>query len=112
MTARAMLNPRAAAHLIKLCGMLGSDHAGERAAAAAMADRFVRTMGMTWTDVITAPPEWQHMAFVCRTHGHRLSDKERSFLDNIRRLRRPPSDRQLAWLEDIFERVERQEAAA
>ena len=42
MTGRAMLNPHSADRLRKLCGMLGSQHDGERAAAAAKADAFVR----------------------------------------------------------------------
>ena len=42
--------------LAKLCGMFGSDHAGERANAAAAADRLVRQAGMRWPDVISPPP--------------------------------------------------------
>jgi hypothetical protein len=37
--------------LAKLCGMFGSAHAGERAAAAAKADQLVRNLGLTWFDV-------------------------------------------------------------
>jgi hypothetical protein len=35
--------------------MLGSEFDGERANAAALADRLVRDAGLTWTDVIVAP---------------------------------------------------------
>jgi hypothetical protein len=52
------------------------------------------------------------MALVCRAHARLLSDKERDFLHNISRRRRQPTDRQLAWLEDIYERVQHREAAA
>jgi hypothetical protein len=38
--------------LVKLCGMLGSAHPGERANAAAAADRMVREAGATWREVI------------------------------------------------------------
>lgn len=38
--------------LVKLTGMFGSDHAGERANAAAAADRLVRQAGLRWPDVI------------------------------------------------------------
>ena len=35
----------------KVCGLLGSDHEGERAAAAVMATRFLKNNGKTWADV-------------------------------------------------------------
>ncbi len=38
--------------LSKILGMLGSDHAGERASAGAAANRMVRDAGLTWPDVI------------------------------------------------------------
>lgn len=34
--------------LVRILGMLGSDHAGERAAAALAADRLVKATGITW----------------------------------------------------------------
>jgi hypothetical protein len=39
---RSVLDPQSAARLVKLCGMLGSEHDGERAAAAFKADRMLR----------------------------------------------------------------------
>lgn len=41
--------------LRKLCGMLGSAHDGERAAAALKADQLLRDSGLTWRDVIRLP---------------------------------------------------------
>lgn len=38
--------------LVRILGMLGSDHAGERAAAAQAADRLVRGGGWTWSDLL------------------------------------------------------------
>lgn len=38
--------------LVKLCGMLGSAHEGERAAAALKADQLLRSYGLRWADVI------------------------------------------------------------
>lgn len=35
----------------RLCGMLGSEHVGERAAAALKATAFLREHGLTWADV-------------------------------------------------------------
>lgn len=46
--------------LAKLCGMFGSDHAGEWANAAAAADKLVRAAGLRWPDVVLpalAPPD-------------------------------------------------------
>ena len=43
--------------LVKLCGMLGSAHDGERAAAALKADTLVRGHGLRWPDVIRPPNE-------------------------------------------------------
>jgi hypothetical protein len=38
--------------LAKVCGMLGSAHAGERAAAAKMATDILRKAGMRWEDIV------------------------------------------------------------
>lgn len=38
--------------LVKLCGMLGSAHDGERAAAGLLASRLLRERGLRWDDVI------------------------------------------------------------
>ena len=51
-----LLDPNAADRLAKLCGMFGSNHDGERATAAALADRLLRQQGLTWGDVIIAKP--------------------------------------------------------
>ena len=48
--------------LIRLCGMLGSAHDGERANAARMADKLVREAGLTWHNVIATPPPAQPTA--------------------------------------------------
>jgi hypothetical protein len=41
--------------LVKLLGLTGSDHDGERANAAQLANRLVTGLGMTWADVIARP---------------------------------------------------------
>jgi hypothetical protein len=43
---------RALDRLVKMLGMLGSDHAGERAAAALKATQALKDMGWTWEDVV------------------------------------------------------------
>jgi len=40
--------------LASLCGMLGSDHDGERASAAVQANRIVQDSGLTWREIIDA----------------------------------------------------------
>ena len=42
--------------LTRILGMLGSDHPGERAAAALAAHRQVRALGTTWWDLLGEPP--------------------------------------------------------
>jgi hypothetical protein len=54
------LDPQYATRLVKLLGMCGSDHAGERSAAALKADQLLRAHGMTWAEVITAPAITRH----------------------------------------------------
>ena len=112
MTGRALLNPRAAGYLAKLLGLLGSDHDGEIVAAGRKAHQFIRCLGLTWADVIFCPPEsWWDMATDCTRQAQRLNDRERDFIRNIARLRRPPTDKQLAWLQSIYERLHGREVA-
>jgi hypothetical protein len=112
MTGRALLNPQAVSHLAKLLGYLGSDHDGEIAAAGRKAHQFIRRLGLSWSDVIFCPPEsWWDMATECAEQAHRLTERERDFVRNIARLRRPPTDKQLAWLQSIYDRLHGQEAA-
>ena len=112
MTGRALLNLRAAGYLAKLLGLLGSDHDGEIVAAGRKAHQFIRCLGLTWADVIFTPPEsWWVMAAACARQQHLLSERECDFIRNIARLRRPPTDRQLAWLQSIYERLYGREAA-
>ncbi|MGA7455663.1 MAG: hypothetical protein WBW73_31995 [Rhodoplanes sp.] len=106
MTGHSLLTPKAAEHLAKLCGMFGSHHDGERAAAARLADEFVRRLGLTWPDVIFIAPEWTAMAEACRERAHLLTERECEFVANIARLRRMPSDKQLNWLITIYERLQ------
>jgi hypothetical protein len=43
--------------LAAILGMLGSDHAGERAAAALQAEAFRRRHRLTWTELLAIQPE-------------------------------------------------------
>jgi hypothetical protein len=53
MTARSPVSDRGAMdRSVKVCGMFGSSHDGERANAALKADSIVRGMGQSWTDLL------------------------------------------------------------
>lgn len=123
MTARAQLDPGAANRLRKLCGMLGSQHDGERATAAAKADALLRAAGLTWADVITAPPiipdhvprirawrasntDWQRMAQFCHSRRWSLSQREREFIESALKWRQL-SEKQKDWLTDVYARLHR-----
>jgi hypothetical protein len=105
------LAPDALAHLTKLLGMLGSDHAGERAAAGLKAHEFVRRHGLTWGDVLLATPEtpaklgWRDKLTACTAHQHCLNSRERAFVLSLARWRGTPTEKQLAWLDRIYENL-------
>jgi hypothetical protein len=120
----ATINPQAADRLAKICGMLGSDHEGERAAAGAKAHELIRSLGLTWHDIIApivpAPPrirswrstesDWQKMAAFCHARWHRLSDRDREFVRSMLNWREP-SERQKDWLASIYARLCREAPA-
>jgi hypothetical protein len=110
------------ARLVKLCGMFGSDHAGERANAAAAADKLIREAGLRWPDVIppALPPPPQRpnvgtvpaaVAFVL-DHADALTPWERDFARSIQRLKYPPSPKQIEVLERLVDKARGAEARA
>jgi hypothetical protein len=50
------LNAAQAGRLLKICGMFGSEHDGERAAAALQAFRLLRECGVSWQDLLAREP--------------------------------------------------------
>jgi hypothetical protein len=99
------VNDDARQHLVKLLGMLGSAHDGERAAAGLKADQFVKRHGLRWTDVIIAtPPQigWRGKVHACAAHIHSLNATERSFVRTMLGWVGTPSDKQLAWIDRIY----------
>lgn len=112
--ARNALEPHDADRLIKLLGMCGSSHAGERASAALKADTLVRSLGLTWRDVIMiaapalqpeAPIDWREMAAFCHARRWQLAEREREFVEAMAQWRGAPSEKQLAWLDAIHARL-------
>jgi hypothetical protein len=105
------MNPQAAQHLCKLLGMLGSSHDGEVESAGRKAHNFIRQLNVTWPEIIHAPAtSWRRMAIACANQRHLLNERERDFINNVVRLRWPPTDKRLAWLESIYSRLQREVA--
>jgi hypothetical protein len=109
----AGLDTQPAQRLVKLCGMFGSEHDGERAAAALKADELVRGLGLTWSDIflksaaILFRNDWQRMAEYCHQHRWQLNERERRFIEAMLNWQGEPSERQQQWLIDIYARLHR-----
>jgi hypothetical protein len=112
----AALDQPTAERLAKLLGMCGSAHAGERAAAAAKAHQLVRSLNLTWHEVIVAPsiapsetldrPPWHQMAEFCHARKAQLKPRDREFIESILQWRRDElTEKQAAWLSDIHARL-------
>lgn len=134
------LPPADAARLVKFLGMLGSDQDGERASAGAMANRLLTDRGLTWADVIAAPPvqldsphskarrramypdraggpepaaltrEHQRTALRLIYSATVWALREREFLSGMAERRDRPTDKQAAWLLDLEAKARRQRA--
>ena len=50
------MTPADRRRLARILGMLGSEHAGERASAALQAEAFRKRHGMTWEEMLALPP--------------------------------------------------------
>jgi len=118
------LPPAVADRLVRICGLLGSDHAGEAASAAAAATKIIRSAGLTWSELlapIVTPPapsarprhrhaphygpvDWRAAAAACLQQPALFSTWERDFLDNLLGFRRL-STKQEAVLARLVERV-------
>jgi hypothetical protein len=117
----------AAARIGRLIRLLGSDRSGEVVAAATAINRTLSAVGLdlhyladvTERALVTAKPEpiLEHhepvatMIGFCWIHLGQLSAKEQDFIINLEKLVRrlgerfDPSDRQLAWLISIYDRI-------
>ena len=108
------LDPRSVERLVKLLGMLGSDHDGERAAAALKANALVREHGLVWSDVIPTPEQkqehadrdWRTMRGFCAQHSNLLRSREQEFIDDIEDWRGALTEKQ-SWLVSIYTRVKK-----
>lgn len=108
----ALLDPRMAEKLARICGMFGSAHDGERAAAARKADQLVRAHGLTWNDVVCANKysaradysSFRDQVRFCFANIDLLNQWEHGFLLGIRK-RRSLSDKQQRILNEIWNKV-------
>jgi hypothetical protein len=106
------LTPDALERLIKLLGMLGSAHDGEPAAAGLKANELIRRHGLTWKELLLglAPTSserqaWRDKVAACTAHQHCLNDRERAFVLSLAKWRGTPTEKQLAWLDRIYENL-------
>jgi hypothetical protein len=121
-TAAASLTPAFADKLVKILGLLGSDHDGEVAAAGRMAHSMLKAMGLTWGDVIKPaapkpePPQrpqrrWRRgvsptdTAALCLQWSEVLTEWETDFLRSMVGRRRI-SAKQIVVLERLARKVE------
>jgi len=98
--------------LALICGMFGSHHDGERAAAASKAHDIILRLGVTWDQILVFPEGKAEMAEIRRTartllkHPDLFSDFEIKFLKNLKRYTRSLSQKQRALLAQLVERLE------
>ena len=80
--------------LVGILGRLGSNHDGERAAAGLLADRLLRSAGLTWEQLVPAFPAtvikaevpcsgWRAELAVCRRHVGFLRPWEQGFVNSL-----------------------------
>lgn len=108
--------------LVKLVGMFGSDHAGERANAAAAADKLVRQAGLRWPDVIlpalAGPIREREIASdddaveFCLDREGDLTPWEFKFVWSLHHQRYALTPKQRQTLAGIVEKLQRAEARA
>ena len=103
-----------AVRLAKLLGMFGSDHQGERDAAALAAHRFIRSLNVQWIDILDPPTpdrsstsgvvSWRDCVTECLRHANQLTNWERGFLGGLPSFERL-SPKQANILNKIADRV-------
>jgi hypothetical protein len=123
-----VLNATELDRLCKICGLFSSGFSGERANAAAMADRMLRERGLQWCDVLGAaalpkpnpdpapqhepedwlaefPGGWRAAATLCLRSGTKLSSWERKFCIRLAHYKLRPSSKQVAILKSLVDQI-------
>jgi hypothetical protein len=123
------LSPSNREFLVKLCGMLGSSHDGERAGAALKASNFLRARALTWNEVIPAAPapdgsrgtvrpaaqrseprtarsiDWRADLAMCQNCRGWLAEQERELVGTLSKPRRRPSATEAVKLAQMAARL-------
>jgi hypothetical protein len=113
-----------APRLQKLLLMLSSPRDGEVISAVRAIGRPLQNAGHDWHDLSRAltvsKPQardesagdmgWRDMRAFCEQHGGGLSKREKEFVANLKHWHRELTERQLAWLTAIHERLQRKAA--
>jgi len=117
----ASLSAVHADRLVKLLGMLGSDHIGERATAAAKADGLVSELGLSWFNLIgpgissgsmgaRSCTSIEEMIDCCFARSDMLSAWEEDFLRGICG-RQHLTEKQMRKLDQLVAQLQRRAAA-
>ena len=107
-----IIDRRAAAKLAKICARFASNHDGERAAAAALANQLLQSMGLTWEQVLTQDErDFADLIDFALQHERLLNDWQRGFVRDIRR-QETLSKKQRAKLDEIVGQIHNRRAAA
>ena len=115
------LRQSTASRVAKCVRLLASDRPGEVVGAAQALRRVLGAEGLDLNDLAavietaTVPPsrpdvgvplDWVEVARYCWANGREiLSPRERAFVTNMTRLWHQPSEKQLAWLQNIDRKV-------
>ena len=100
--------------LLKCLGLLGSTHAGERAAAGLKADQILRSNNVSWSDLIRVPSKqhqarnWRDIRDFCAMHFDVLRPREADFISDLEAWRGRLSEKQASWLIAIYTRLQRE----
>ena len=104
------LAPDTLDRLVKLLGMLGSAHDGERAAAGLKAHE-LRRHGLTWSDILLAAPApppklgWATSSPPAKRISTVSAAANARSSYSLARWRGTPTEKQLAWLYRIYENL-------
>ena len=115
----AAVDPAIRQKLARLLGMLGSEHDGEALNAGRLADKLVRSAGLSWHEVLNAaaepvaidvlldwPVRWQAAARLVAEAGvGALREKDLAFARVVAGYANRPSGKQLGYLHDLVRRV-------
>ena len=85
-----MSDPAAIRRLVGTLARLDSPHDGERAAAALLASRQMRNLGLDWDTLLRGPPRaaappagWRRLLRHCQAHAHELTPWEKAFVNRL-----------------------------